>query len=227
MSSPVIVALDLHPSDAIGLANELNPNNCRLKIGSQLFTSGGPKVVEKLTDLGFDIFLDLKFHDIPNTVSQAIRSCTELGVWMLNVHAIGGKEMLQAAHRAVNDSKEKPLLLGVTVLTSLDESSIKEIGFQYELTDQVSVLAKLCKDQKLDGVICSPNEVLNLRKEFGKDFVLVCPGIRSQGSPSEDQRRVGSPSVAMENGADYIIIGREITLDLNPYKKLREILDKI
>ena len=227
MSSPVIVALDLEPSDSISLANKLNPDYCKLKIGSQLFTTGGPKVITQLNELGFDIFLDLKFHDIPNTVYQAINSCISQNVWMINIHASGGKEMLKAAHKAVNNAQKKTLLVGVTVLTSLDESSIKEIGFKSNIADQVSTLARLCKDQKLDGVVCSPNEVLSLRKEFGEDFVLVCPGIRSQDSPSSDQKRIASPSVTIQNGAAYIVIGREITLDSNPLKKLKEILDRI
>ena len=146
MSSPVIVALDLEPSDSISLANKLNPDYCKLKIGSQLFTTGGPKVITQLNELGFDIFLDLKFHDIPNTVYQAINSCISQNVWMINIHASGGKEMLKAAHKAVNNAQKKTLLVGVTVLTSLDEASLEEVGIKKNLKNQVISLSKLCQN---------------------------------------------------------------------------------
>lgn len=228
MTSPIIIALDLNPKDAISFARELNPKECKVKVGSQLFTSGGPKVIESLRDLGFDIFLDLKFHDIPNTVNKAIKSSLDLGVWMLNVHALGGRDMLIAARESLEGSNiNRPLLIGVTLLTSLNDSYAKEMGFSYSIEDQVLKLANLCKDTGLDGVVCSPKELSLLRKEFGEGFVLVTPGIRSSINSNHDQKRTSTASEALSKGANYLVIGREVTLSKKPSEKVKQILETI
>tara|TARA_B100001013_G_C24602895_1_gene439698 strand:+ start:825 stop:1511 length:687 start_codon:yes stop_codon:yes gene_type:complete len=226
MLSPLIVALDLDLKDALILVDKLDPRDCRLKVGSQLFTANGPEVIGVLKDRGFEIFLDLKFHDIPNTVSKALTSSIKHGVWMINVHASGGKKMLEAASLAVSEAKLKPILVGVTLLTSLDRVATREIGFKLNLEEQVIKLARLCKEKGLDGVVCSPKEITLLREEMGNDFLLVCPGIRSC-SASNDQRRTASPASALKDGANYIVLGREVTLDKNPSKKLKHILESI
>jgi len=227
MSSPIIVALDMGPKSALELVNELDPNECKVKVGSQLFTSGGPEIIKKLKDSGFDIFLDLKFHDIPNTVKKAIEASIELGVWMLNVHALGSKEMLRTASQVIKQSSIKPFLIGVTVLTSLDDKSLKLVGFNKFVEDQVLLLAELCKQEGLDGVVCSPKEVGILRKKLGNDFLLVTPGIRSNEMNKRDQKRTSSVELALQNGANYVVIGREITLDADPKGKLRQILETV
>jgi len=227
MSSPIIVALDMGPKSALELVNELDPNECKVKVGSQLFTSGGPEIIKKLKDSGFDIFLDLKFHDIPNTVKKAIEASIELGVWMLNVHALGSKEMLRTASQVIKQSSIKPFLIGVTVLTSLDDKSLKLVGFNKFVDDQVLLLAELCKQEGLDGVVCSPKEVGILRKKLGNDFLLVTPGIRSNEMNKRDQKRTSSVELALQNGANYVVIGREITLDADPKGKLRQILETV
>lgn len=227
MSSPIIVALDMGPKSALELVNELDPNECKVKVGSQLFTSGGPEIIKKLKDSGFDIFLDLKFHDIPNTVKKAIEASIELGVWMLNVHALGSKEMLRTASQVIKQSSIKPFLIGVTVLTSLDDKSLKLVGFNKFVEDQVLLLAELCKQEGLDGVVCSPKEVGILRKKLGDDFLLVTPGIRSNEMNKRDQKRTSSVELALQNGANYVVIGREITLNADPKGKLRQILETV
>ena len=229
MLSPIIIALDFEINDALNLASKLDPSECKLKVGYQLFTAGGPTVIEKLKNLGFDIFLDLKFHDIPSTVYNAVKNSMEIGIWMLNVHAAGGGEMLKAASSAIESSEKKPILLGVTLLTSLNKGSLREIGFgsDVEVESLVIRFAKLCRSKGLDGVVCSPQEIKSLRKEIGKDFVLVTPGIRSNQIVGDDQKRTTSPSKALKEGADYIVVGREVTLDNNPSEKVRQILENI
>ena len=234
MDSPIIVALDLVQEEALALANKLKPEECRLKIGSQLFTQSNDDLLLNLQDMGFDIFLDLKFHDIPNTVKEAVLASQEMGVWMTNVHALGGREMLKAARLELYPKEQSssslvstPLLIGVTILTSLDRNSLDEIGFKRGLEDQVLHLAKICKQEGLDGVVCSPREITKLRHVLGKEFLLVVPGIRSESVVSNDQKRTDTPVSAIEDGADYIVIGREITLDKNPDNKVKEILDSI
>ena len=229
MLSPIIIALDFEINDALNLASKLDPSECKLKVGYQLFTAGGPDVIEKLKNLGFDIFLDLKFHDIPSTVYKAVQNSLEIGIWMLNVHAAGGGEMLKAASSAIESSEKKPILLGVTLLTSLNKGSLREIGFgsDVEVESLVIRFAKLCRSKGLDGVVCSPQEIKSLRKEIGKDFVLVTPGIRSNQIVGDDQKRTTSPSKALREGADYIVVGREVTLDNNPSEKVRQILENI
>ena len=227
MKSPIIVALDIESERALELAKKLNPQECKVKVGSQLFTADGPIIIEKLNELGFDIFLDLKFHDIPNTVKKAVEEVIKMGVWMLNVHSLGGKEMLRAAYEVVEKASIKPLLVGVTVLTSLNDKALKEVGLGLNTEDQVLLLAELCQAEGLNGVVCSANELSILRKYLGKDFLLVTPGIRSSGQESDDQKRISTASEAISNGADYIVIGREISNEIDPSKKIRRILETV
>ena len=227
MGSPIIVALDLDQKSALELAKKINPQDCKVKVGSQLFTSSGPKVIRELKNLGFEIFLDLKFHDIPNTVRKAVETAIEMGVWMLNVHSLGGKEMLKAAYDAKETASIKPILIGVTMLTSLDNKSIKQVGLELNIEDQVLLLADLCQEEGLEGVVCSPNELVLLREKVNKDFLLVTPGIRSLGVENDDQIRTSTVSEAIRRGADYVVIGREITTDIDPNKKIQKILETV
>ncbi len=226
MTSPIIVALDLERDLALDLAKSLDPNNCRLKVGSQLFTSAGPRVIEELSTLGFDIFLDLKFHDIPNTVAQSVKAASNLGVWMLNVHTSGGSTMMKAAKEATAGLVDPPLIIGVTMLTSLSEKDINEVGIQ-DISNQVLSLASLAKKNSLDGIVCSANEVGSIKELLGKDFVTVTPGIRSSNSSKDDQSRISSARNAIEKGADYLVIGRPITQSDNPMKSLDSIIKEI
>ena len=227
MKSPIIVALDIESERALELARKLNPEECKVKVGSQLFTADGPIIIDKLNELGFDIFLDLKFHDIPNTVKKAVEVAIKMGVWMLNVHSLGGKEMLRAAYEVVEKVSIKPLLVGVTVLTSLNDKSLKEVGLGLNTEDQVLLLAELCQTEGLNGVVCSANELSVLRKHLEEDFLLVTPGIRSSGQESDDQKRISTASEAISNGADYIVIGREISNEIDPSEKIRQILETV
>ena len=212
---------------ALELAKKLNPQECKVKVGSQLFTADGPIIIEKLNELGFDIFLDLKFHDIPNTVKKAVEEVIKMGVWMLNVHSLGGKEMLRAAYEVVEKVSIKPLLVGVTVLTSLNDKALKEVGLGLNTEDQVLLLAELCQTEGLNGVVCSANELSVLRKHLEEDFLLVTPGIRSGEIEKDDQKRISTASEAISNGADYIVIGREISNEIDPSKKIRQILETV
>ncbi len=227
MKSPIIVALDMESKRALELAKKLNPQECKVKVGSQLFTADGPIIIDKLNELGFDIFLDLKFHDIPNTVKKAVEVAIKMGVWMLNVHSLGGKEMLRAAYEVVEKVSIKPLLVGVTVLTSLNDKALKEVGLGLNTEDQVLLLAELCQTEGLNGVVCSANELSVLRKHLEEDFLLVTPGIRSSGQESDDQKRISTASEAISNGADYIVIGREISNEIDPSEKIRQILETV
>ena len=227
MKSPIIVALDMESERALELAKKLNPQECKVKVGSQLFTADGPIIIEKLNELGFDIFLDLKFHDIPNTVKKAVEAVIKMGVWMLNVHSLGGKEMLRAAYQVVEKASIKPLLVGVTVLTSLNDRALTEAGLGLNIEDQVLLLAELCQAEGLNGVVCSPNELSILREHLNKDFLLVTPGIRSSELEKDDQKRISTASEAIRNGADYIVIGREISNEIDPSKKIRQILETV
>ena len=226
MTSPVIVALDLEHSLAIDLARKLDPVNCRLKVGSQLFTSAGPKVIEELSMLGFEIFLDLKFHDIPNTVAQSVKAAANLGIWMLNIHTSGGSIMMNEAKEATAELLDPPLIIGVTMLTSLSEKNVNEIGIQ-DISNQALSLASLAKKNSLDGVVCSVNEVRRIKELLGKDFITVTPGIRSSDSLKDDQSRVSSARNAIENGSDYLVIGRPITQSDNPMNSLDSIIKEI
>jgi len=226
MTSPVIVALDLDHTLAIDLAKKLDPVNCRLKVGSQLFTSAGPKVIEELSMLGFEIFLDLKFHDIPNTVAQSVKAAANLGIWMLNVHTSGGSIMMNEAKEATAELLDPPLIIGVTMLTSLSEKNVNEIGIQ-DISNQALSLASLAKKNSLDGVVCSVNEVTRIKELLGKDFITVTPGIRSSDSLKDDQSRVSTARNAIENGSDYLVIGRPITQSDNPMNSLDSIIQEI
>ena len=226
MENKIIIPLDLDYANAIKLAQELDPKICRLKIGSQLFTSSGPKIVKEFSNLGFDIFLDLKFHDIPNTVYEAVKSSADLGVWMVNVHASGGREMLDAAKKALDGYKNPPLLIGVTLLTSLSEESLIDIGLT-SLPGQVLRLAGLVKEMGLNGVVCAPSDITSIKNKFGKEFLTVTPGIRPSKSNLNDQRRVATPSEAIKGGSDFIVIGRPITESKNPCSALERIHKEI
>ena len=222
--SPVIVALDMADAQgALGLAQRLEPSACRLKVGKELFTACGPALLDELHDLGFQVFLDLKFHDIPNTVAAAVLAAARRGVWMVNVHASGGRRMLEAAREALETVPQPPLLIGVTVLTSMDESDYAEVGFSLPLAEQVQRLARLCQQSGLDGVVCSAREAAVLRESCGADFALVTPGIRPAGSASDDQRRVLTPAQAVAQGASYLVVGRPITRAADPAAALAEI----
>lgn len=223
-ASPVIVALDFaDATSALSLAERLDPAACRLKVGNELFTAAGPALVEALQHRGFELFLDLKYHDIPNTVAGGIRSAGSLGVWMVNVHASGGRRMLEAAAEARAALSRPPLLIGVTILTSLDDDDFAALGFRDSLEAQVVRLASLCEQAGLDGVVCSAREVAGLRKRLGGDFALVTPGIRPAGSASDDQRRVVTPEGALADGASYLVIGRPITAAADPASALAAI----
>jgi orotidine-5'-phosphate decarboxylase len=208
----VIVALDYPDGEsAWRLVTRLEPAQCRLKIGKELFTSAGPDLVRRLVDHGFDVFLDLKFHDIPSTVAKACRAAAGLGVWMMNVHALGGERMLVAAREALSGSPRPPLLVAVTVLTSMDETDLASVGLGGLPEDHVLRLARLARDCGLDGVVCSSRETPALRSRLGEGFILVTPGIRPSGSGRDDQRRVMTPVEAVRNGSSYLVIGRPIT----------------
>jgi orotidine-5'-phosphate decarboxylase len=226
--SKIIVALDYaDATSAINLVNQLNPTLCKLKVGKELFTAAGPQLVEQLVAKNFKVFLDLKFHDIPNTVAKACEAACNLGVWMLNVHASGGLEMMQAAKLAVDKSPNPPLLTAVTVLTSMNKAQLCQIGVEGELEQHVVKLAKLSKQAYLDGVVCSAGETSNLRKELGPDFCLVTPGIRPKNASLDDQKRVASPTEALSMGASYLVIGRPITQAAQPLAALTQIYEEI
>ena len=226
MENKIIIPLDLDKSAALNLAKKFDPTKCRLKVGSQLFTSSGPKFIKDLKSLGFDIFLDLKFHDIPNTVYEAIKSAADLGVWMINVHASGGREMLEASKKAIESFDEPPLLIAVTVLTSLSEENLNEIGLK-DLSKQVLTLAELSNECELNGVVCAPTEVKAIKNNIGKDFITVTPGIRPSDSNVNDQTRISTPLEAIKNGADYLVIGRPITQSDDPSRALERIIQEI
>ncbi len=224
MPSNIIVALDYdNAAAALALSETLDPALCRVKVGNELFTRAGPVLVEQLHMQGFDVFLDLKFHDIPNTVAAAVRSAAELGVWMVNVHAGGGSRMMLAARDAVDAAAHKPLLIGVTVLTSMSEVDLAELGHEQAPQERVEQLAKLVFDSGLDGVVCSARETALLRQQCGPEFTLVTPGIRLVGDDVGDQRRVVTPAEALANGSDYLVIGRSITQAEDPLATLVKI----
>ena len=224
----IIVALD-YPDRAAAetLVRQLDPTRCRLKVGKELFVRAGPALVESLQAAGFDVFLDLKFHDIPNTVAQACKAAAELGVWMVNVHALGGRAMLEAAREALAGMQRRPLLIGVTVLTSHSEASIREVGLAYPPAELVHRLAALVDEAGLDGVVCSAQEAAALRAARGGDFCLVTPGIRPAGSTQGDQLRIATPRQAILDGVDYLVIGRPVTQAENPLAALEEIEKEI
>ncbi|MDI1308586.1 MAG: orotidine-5'-phosphate decarboxylase [Methylotenera sp.] len=220
----IIVALDYQDTaSALKLVEQLDPALCRLKVGKELFTATGPQFVEQLTRSNFGVFLDLKFHDIPNTVAKACSAASNLGVWMLNVHASGGLEMMQAAQQAVQESESKPLLIAVTVLTSMNQACLNQVGVQTDLATHVLNLATLTQQAGLDGVVCSALEAKMLRAKLGAKFCLVTPGIRPADTSQDDQSRVVTPADALKNGSSYLVIGRPITKAENPSKALEAI----
>ena len=221
----VIVALDFKDREScLALVEQLDPHKVRVKVGKELFTRTGPPLVETLVKQGFSVFLDLKYHDIPNTVAQAVTAAADLGVWMVNVHASGGLRMMTAAREAIGSGPNTPKLIGVTVLTSLAAEELREIGLVDSPEQQVLRFAKLAKQSGLDGVVCSAKEATILRKECGDDFLLVTPGIRPAGSDQGDQRRTLTPAQALSAGSDYLVIGRPITAAANPIVAVDEIL---
>lgn len=222
--SKIIVALDYPTADAaLALAKQLDPARCKLKIGKELFTRSGPATVEILVKQGFDIFLDLKYHDIPNTVAKACSAAADLGVWMMNVHTLGGRAMMMAAREAIGNNTDRPLLIGVTLLTSMDQTTFDQIGLQGTITETVLRLATLADNSGLDGVVCSAQEATQLRSQHGKQFQLVTPGIRPKNSAQGDQHRTMTPVEAIAAGSSYLVIGRPITGADNPMSALEAI----
>ena len=225
----VIVALDFdRDTTALSLIERLDANACAVKVGSELFTAAGPELVRQIAARGFNVFLDLKFHDIPNTVARACDAATRLGVWMLNVHAAGGRAMLCAARDAVDGAvrettRAPPHLIAVTVLTSLDDAGLREMGHPGDAAHYALRLARLSHDCRLDGIVCSPVEACLMRNTFGNAFKLVTPGIRPSDAAADDQSRIATPATAIANGADYLVIGRPITRAVDPLAALADI----
>lgn len=227
-NKPIIIALDFpNAAIALQLAGQLDPSRCRLKVGKELFTREGPAIVERLQSKGFEIFLDLKFHDIPNTTAAACAAAAELGVWMVNVHASGGRRMMMAAREALEKGRHRPLLIAVTVLTSMSADDLTEIGLFTDPADQAMRLARLAHQSGLDGLVCSAHEAAKLRDEFGQEFKLVTPGVRPAGADSGDQRRVMTPEQAFRSGASYLVIGRPITQAPDPVESFEQIQQQI
>ncbi|QQX78306.1 orotidine-5'-phosphate decarboxylase [Shewanella sp. KX20019] len=228
-NKPILVALDYdNRNDALQLIDKLDPDMCRLKIGKEMFTLFGPQMVNDIHDRGFDLFLDLKFHDIPNTVAKAVSAAAELGVWMTNVHASGGLAMMEAAKRALENYGDKaPLLIAVTVLTSMSDEELRLLGINVPASEHVLRLAALTKQAGLDGVVCSAQESNLLKAKFGQEFKLITPGIRPVGSDKGDQHRVMTPPQALAAGSDYLVIGRPITKAADPLKALQDIYQSI
>lgn len=224
-SSPVIVALDYDNRDkALAFVDQIDPRDCRLKVGKEMFTLLGPQFVQDLQQRGFEIFLDLKFHDIPNTTAHAVVAAAELGVWMVNVHASGGTRMMTAAREALLPfAKDAPLLIAVTVLTSMETGDLQDLGITLSPADYALKLATLAQQCGMDGVVCSAQEAKHFKQELGSAFKLVTPGIRPQGSACGDQRRIMTPEQAQQAGVDYMVIGRPVTLSQDPAATLRMI----
>ncbi|WP_057831147.1 orotidine-5'-phosphate decarboxylase [Colwellia sp. TT2012] len=226
MNDPkVVVALDFDKKEAaLSFVDKIQPTDARLKVGKEMFTYFGPEFVKQLTGKGFDVFLDLKFHDIPNTVAKAVTAAADLGVWMVNVHASGGSQMMTKAKQALDHyGKDAPLLIAVTVLTSMSEEDLRGLGITKSPAEQVSFLANLAKQSGLNGVVCSAWEAEQLKLDLGKEFKLITPGIRPAGSAQDDQQRIMTPEQAMNVGVDYLVIGRPITKAKDPQLVLQQI----
>ncbi len=224
MSSKLIIALDYKNKElALAFVEQLSPKDCKLKVGFELFVAAGPDFVRQLVGRGFDVFLDLKFHDIPNTVASACKSAADLGVWMMNVHASGGDKMMDAAKQALVESNSKAKLIAVTVLTSMDQTQLNATNIQESPKNQVQHLAKLTQQSGLDGVVCSAQEAQMLRQELDPEFLLVTPGIRPIGADQGDQQRIMTPADAKSSGVNYIVVGRPITQSNNP----RDVIERI
>tara|TARA_B100001287_G_scaffold273721_1_gene277722 strand:- start:4376 stop:5074 length:699 start_codon:yes stop_codon:yes gene_type:complete len=219
----IIVALDFDSIEEVNsIVKFLDPEIYRLKVGKQLYAGEGPKILENLNKKGFDIFLDLKLHDIPNTVYKALRNLLNHKIWMTNIHLLGGEEMIQAASEAREYTKSRALLIGVSVLTSLSEKNIKNMGFKVEISELVEILSVSAKKNNLDGVVCSVKEVPEIKKVLGEDFITVTPGIRIQ-QKNDDQSRVATLEEAIKNGSDYIVLGRELTASNNISKMIKKV----
>lgn len=228
VQSPVIVAVDKHDlSGALALADALDPTLCRLKVGKELFTVCGTQVVKAFHERGFEVFLDLKFHDIPNTTAQAVLSAADMGVWMTNIHASVGSEAMRLCKERLTAGGYDTLLIAVTVLTSMTDANLRELGINRTAAEQVVHLASLTKDAGLDGVVCSAQEASTLKAKLGQDFKLITPGIRLADDNADDQQRICTPKDALANGSDYLVIGRSITTAPNPTDKLKLILSQI
>ncbi len=225
----VVVALDFDKkNDALSFVDRISPADCKLKVGKEMFTYFGSEFVKQLTGKGFDVFLDLKFHDIPNTVAKAVTAAADLGVWMVDIHASGGSQMMTKAKEAlVNYGNEAPLLIAVTVLTSMSENDLRGLGITKSPAEQVTFLANLAKESGLDGVVCSAWEAEQLKLSLGKTFKLITPGIRPAGSAKDDQQRIMTPKQAMDVGVDYLVIGRPITKAFDPQLVLAKINQSI
>jgi len=224
----IIIALDYSAAaPALALAERLQPSLCRLKVGKELFTAAGPRLIEQLQQRGFEVFLDLKFHDIPNTTAQACKAAASLGVWMVNVHAMGGRKMLEAARDAVGSSAQRPKLVAVTLLTSMAQEDLVELGIHDTPAELVQRLAELVHNSGLDGVVCSAQEAWQLRPKYGEGFCLVTPGIRPADSAADDQSRIMTPLSAIKAGSSYLVIGRPITKAADPLQALLDINKEI
>lgn len=228
INSPLVVALD-YPTieQALNMADMLNPKLCRVKVGKELFTKVGPKILEQLHLRGFQVFLDLKFHDIPNTTANAVAIAADLGVWMVNVHASGGRTMMEACVRKLAHYQIRPLLIGVTVLTSMNQADLNEIGISVSPEDHVLNLAGLAKSSGLDGIVCSAQEANIIRQSYGQSFCLVTPGIRPEFASKGDQQRIMTPAEALSAGSDYLVIGRPITQADDPQLAINRVLGEI
>ena len=227
-NSPIVVAIDKASlKEALQLADQLDPSLCRVKVGKELFTRCGPQIINKLHSRGFEVFLDLKFHDIPNTTAQAVLAAADMGVWMVNVHASAGLEAMQESKKRLENAGHDTLLIAVTVLTSMTEQGLKGIGVDVAVTEQVERLALLTKEAGLDGVVCSAQEASRLKQLCGQQFQLITPGIRMAEDSADDQKRICTPNEAMQNGSDYLVIGRSITQAADPIHKMTQILDSL
>ena len=225
--SRIIVALDYNnKKDAVSMAKILRPSLCKIKIGLELFVTCGPSIIEEIHSLGYKIFLDLKFHDITNTVVNSCKVAARMGVWMINVHSSGGKKMMLSSKKKLLDENYNTLVLGVTILTSMQKEDINEIGFTSDIETQVLNMASLCKDSNLDGVVCSAQEAKLIKSNFPENFLCVCPGIRSEHEQINDQKRVMTASMAAKNCADYIVVGRPIIRSNNPLESLIKIKEE-
>lgn len=227
-TKPLIIALD---TSTIDKTNEIlsvcDPKKCRVKIGKELFVSHGPDWVRSIIDKGYDVFLDLKFHDIPNTVKMACKAAADLGVWMVNVHTLGGVRMMKAAKEGIMASNHHPLLIGVTILTSMTEADLSPMGFNGPISEHVNRLSALAKNSDLDGVVCSAIEAKDIKSTCGSAFITVCPGIQFGAPLNNDQRRVMSPREAINHGADYLVVGRSITQSEHPQAVIEQILESL
>ncbi len=224
MNSRVIIALDYADAkSAMALIDRLQPSACKLKVGKELFTAAGPAFVATIAQRGFDVFLDLKFHDIPNTVAQACRAAAQLGVWMINVHALGGRGMMNAAREAIDSAPRRPNLIAVTVLTSMAEPDLREVGIDASPLVEAMKLAELAAECGLDGVVCSAHEAAAIRDRLGSGFLRITPGIRLPEDGAGDQKRVMTPQLAIESGASYLVIGRSVTRAADPLAVLARI----